>query len=63
MIKIRRFSDILQISKSLNKELTIDLSETNNKERLRIIDFLAGLTYFNGSFKKIDKDNYLIKLK
>ena len=62
-MKLKRFSDLSKVIKVKEESIIIDVSLANMKERLRIVDFLCGLTYFNGSLKKLENSKYLVSLK
>ena len=59
MITINKLNDIYDIVK-VNDSFTINLSNLSIKERLRVIDFLLGITFKNGLLKKIDKDTFKV---
>lgn len=57
MIILNKYSDIYSIVKK-EKEFTINVKNLSIKERLRVIDFLSGLTFNNGYIRKIDVDTF-----
>lgn len=57
MYNLIKFNDIYNIAKS-KQEFTINLSSLTIKERIRVIDFISGLTFKNGKIEKIDKDTF-----
>ena len=62
-MKLKRFSDLSKVLKKDDECITIDLSDASMKEHLRIIDFLCGLTYFNGHLNKLERNIYQVILK
>lgn len=62
-MKIKSYNDIEKLGNLLKEsDLVVDLSECELKTRTRVLDFITGITFYNGSIKKIDKDNFNIKL-
>ena len=55
MILLNKYSDIYDIAKK-EREFTINLKNLSVKERLRVIDFLSGLSFNNGYIRKINVD-------
>ena len=53
---IKNYSDLEKVENNM----IVDLSELSPKLALRAIDFLLGLTFKNGSLKKISRDKYLV---
>lgn len=61
VIKIKKYSDVNNLNKEiLKRSFTVDLKELQIKEKAKVIDFLNGLTFLNGSIKKINKDQFQI---
>lgn len=59
MITINMLNDIYDIAKN-NNNFTVNLSKLSIRERLRVIDFLLGLSFKNGTLKKINKDTFKV---
>lgn len=59
-IKINDYNELESIKEIEEKEFIVDLLETMVEQKRRIIDFLCGLTFLNGTFEKIEKDIYKI---
>ena len=57
MIIIKKFNDIYDVVKR-EREFIVDISKLSIKQRLRIIDFLCGLTFINGTLEKINANTY-----
>ncbi len=60
--EIKKYTDIQNIEMKKNDQFIINLTDTDLKERQKIMCFLSGLTFLNGEFKKQNKDEFLIKL-
>lgn len=62
-IEISSFKEIGNLKGKLQEnKFTIDLSNCENKERVRVVDFFAGLTFFNGAICKLTKDEFEITI-
>lgn len=59
-IKIRKFSDIEDLANNLEERIIVDFSECENKIKIRALDFLTGLTFENGSLKKLSTSEFMI---
>lgn len=57
-LELEKLKDALQ-----QNTIVVDVSNCNVKERIRVIDFLNGLTFFNGSIKKIKCNEFQITLE
>lgn len=55
---IEKYSDIEKI----DDNMIVDLSKLEPKIAIRVIDFLNGLTFKNGSLKKLESGKYLVKM-
>lgn len=55
---IEKYSDIEKIKDNM----IVDLSKLEPKIAIRVIDFLNGLTFKNGSLKKLESGKYLVKM-
>lgn len=55
---IEKYSDIEKIEDNM----IVDLSKLEPKIAIRVIDFLNGLTFKNGSLKKLESGKYLVKM-
>jgi FtsZ-interacting cell division protein YlmF len=64
VLKVTNFNDVEKIANKLKEEnsIIIEISEINSKDRIRIIDFAAGLVYYNGKIEKLEKDKFRIIL-
>lgn len=60
--EIKKYTDIQNIEMKKNDQFIINLTDTDLKERQKIMCFLSGLTFLKGKFKKQNKDEFLIKL-
>lgn len=58
-MEIKKYSDLA----SITDNTIVDLGKLSSKDRLRVIDFLAGLTFKNGSLIKIECNKFLVKLE
>lgn len=56
---IEKYSDIEKIEDNM----IVDLSKLEPKIAIRVIDFLNGLTFKNGSLKKLESGKYLVKIR
>ena len=61
MFTINKFNDIYNIAKSEN-EFTVDTKNLSIREKLRVIDFLVGLTFKSGKITKLNVDTFKIVL-
>ena len=59
MITINKLNDVYDIAK-YNDCFIVNLSNLSLNNRLRVIDFLFGISFKNGSLKKIDKDTFKV---
>ena len=57
MIVLNKYSDIYKVANN-TREFIINVSKLSIKQRLRVIDFLCGLSFINGSLKKLDVNTY-----
>ena len=55
---IEKYSDIEKIEDNM----IVDLSKLEPKIAIRVIEFLNGLTFKNGSLKKLESGKYLVKM-
>ena len=53
MFILKKYQDIYDIAKNENSFI-VDLSKLDIKQRLRVIDFLLGLSFKNGSLEKLN---------
>lgn len=53
MFILKKYQDIYDIAKNENSFI-VDLSKLDIKQRLRVIDFLSGLSFKNGSLEKLN---------
>lgn len=61
-IKIEKLADLKKYEEKLKEnEFLVTLENASNKDKQIIIYFLTGLTFKNGSLKKVKADEYLIK--
>lgn len=61
-MKINSYNDVENIAEILKeKDVVIDLEDC--KDRIRVLDFISGITYYNGSVKKLTKDTFEVSLK
>ena len=58
--EIEKYSNIQNKKKKKGNQFIINLTHTDLKEREKIICFLSGLTFLNGTLKKQNKDEFLI---
>lgn len=62
-IEITSFKELETLKDKLQENnFIIDLANCEINERGRVIDFFAGLTFFNGSIKKLTKDEFEITI-
>lgn len=61
-IKFRIYSDLEKVKEIKENEFIINIEDCPTKQKVRIIDFFAGLTYFNGSMKKHNTYEYEIQM-
>lgn len=57
MIVLNKYSDIYDIAKN-ERKFIVNISKLPIKQRLRVVDFLCGLSYINGSLIKLNSDTY-----
>ena len=60
MIKISKYKELEK--RKIGKHFIMDLEDCENTDRKRVIDFLSGLTFLNGSMCKITKNQFEIRL-
>lgn len=58
MYTLKNYQDIYDLSKK-DGGFIVNLKELDIKARLRVIDFLSGLTFRHGVLKKLDADTYM----
>lgn len=58
--EIEKYSDIKNIKMKIGNHFIINLTNADLREREKIICFLGGLTFLNGTLKKQNKDEFLI---
>lgn len=64
IIKIKEYNDVEKLGNLLKeKDIIVDLSECNNNLRVRILDFINGLVFYNGKIIKLDRDNFKVTLR
>lgn len=61
-IKINTYSELEQFKKLNKKEFILDLKDCPANQTERIIDFMCGLTFLNGSMKKLNSCEYEIRI-
>ena len=59
-ISIMYYEELADVTKHFRK-LIVDLKHLNNKDFIRAIDFLAGLTNLNGRLKKFNKFTFEVE--
>lgn len=62
IIKINTYGELEKIKEIKEKKFIIDLEDCTSKQCERIIDFMCGLTFLNGSMRKLNKNEYEIKI-
>ena len=60
VVSIMYYEELAEVTKHF-KNFIIDLKHLNNRDFIRVIDFLTGLTNINGSMKRINKYTFEIK--
>lgn len=61
-MKINSYNDVEKLAEMLKeKDVVIDLEDC--KDRIRVLDFISGITFYNGSVKKLTKDTFEVSLK
>ena len=55
---LKKYQEIYDLCKK-EESFIVDLKELDIKARLRVIDFLSGLTFRHGVLKKLDADTYM----
>lgn len=63
IIKIKEYNDLKELKEINEKKFIMNLEECILSQKERVIDFLCGLTFFNGSMKKINRDEYEIHVE
>ena len=58
-MKIMNYNDLRKVSDNT----IVDLSSLSSRDFIRVVDFLAGLTYKKGSLTKLEKNKFLVKLE
>lgn len=61
-IKFNAYKELEKIKEIGENEFIINLEDCPINQSRRIIDFFAGLTFLNGSMKKINNYEYEIKI-
>lgn len=60
-IELNKFSELEKLGEILKEnKIVIDLNNCDMKERIRIIDFFAGITFLNGSLEKLSPNEFKI---
>lgn len=55
-MKINHYNELEKLKGE--KQFIIDIKDANANIKIRIIDFISGLTFMNGNLKKIEQDTY-----
>lgn len=61
-IKIDSYSALEKIKELEENEFIINLEDCPINQRKRIVDFLGGLTFLNGSLKKMNSNEFEVKI-
>lgn len=61
-MKMNAYGDLEKIKEIKENEFILDLEDCPLKPRERIMDFLSGLTFLNGSLKKLNNHEFEIKI-
>lgn len=61
-IKIDVYSELEKIKEFKENEFIIDLKDCSMKQRERIVDFLSGLVFLKGSIKKLNNNEFEVKI-
>ena len=60
-MKLKKYNDIFTIIDNLKEDsVIVDLSELSNRDSLRVLDFLCGITYFNGRLEKLASQKFKV---
>ena len=59
-MKIKSYKELIKHIKE-NNELIIDLTDLNNRDYIKTICFISGLTYLNGKIVKLQNKTFKIK--
>lgn len=64
VLKVNSFNDVEDIAKNLKEEnsIIIEVAGYDSRDRVRIIDFVAGLVCYNGKLKKLEANKFLVVL-
>lgn len=58
-VEVNTFGELENLKDYLQQNtIVIDLNNCNIKERERVIDFFSGLTFLNGSIKKLSCNEF-----
>lgn len=58
-VEVNSFGELENLKDYLQQNtIVIDLNNCNIKERERVIDFFSGLTFLNGSIKKLSCNEF-----
>lgn len=58
-VEVNSFRELENLKDYLQQNtIVIDLNKCNIKERERVIDFFSGLTFLNGSIKKLSCNEF-----
>lgn len=61
-IKMNVYSELEKIKELKENEFIVNLEDCSMSQRTRIIDFLSGLAFLNGSLKKINANEFEVKI-
>ena len=56
------YSELEKIKELKENEFIVNLEDCSMSQRTRIIDFLSGLAFLNGSLKKINANEFEVKI-
>ncbi len=62
-VVIEKYEDMEQLKNHLENDWIVNLEKCDIKTRRRVIDFLSGFAFLNGSLKKLNKDEYEVTLQ
>lgn len=62
-IKIKNYSDLEKIKELNVNKFIINLKDCELKQKERVIDFFCGLTFLHGSMKKINSNEFEIRIE
>lgn len=62
IIEIKNIDMLKELELKKGEEFIVDFENCKNTDKIKIMYFISGLTFINGSLKKIESDKFEIKI-